>query len=161
MGILQACHLPGDLPNPGRDRTPVSHIVGGFFTRWVTREALVQIKISIYASCLSLHTSHTCFNLSLYILLKTIFIGFHKMTAAFLTDSMFPVLLLLLMWEKLYFIAISCYQTICYVRLSDKVLQSFIVFSVFLPKLTNHRKFHFVIVECTVSLLGIFMTKTI
>ena len=33
----------------------------------------------------------------IYIFLKTIYIGFHKMTAVFLTDSMFPVLLLLLM----------------------------------------------------------------
>ena len=97
----------------------------------------------------------------IYIFLKTICIGFHKMTAVFLADSMFPVLLLLLMWEKLYFTAISCYQTICYVRLFDKVLQSFIVSSILLPKFTNDRKFHFLIVECPVSLLGIFMPKKI
>ena len=90
----------------------------------VAREALVHCKISVYASCLSLHTFHTCFNLFfLYMVLKTIFISFQKMTVVFLIDSMFPVLLLLRMWEKLYFPAILCYQRICYVRLFDKVLQ--------------------------------------
>ena len=64
----------------------------------VAREALVHCKISVYASCLSLHTFHTCFNLFfLYMVLKTIFISFQNMTAVFLTNSMFPVLLLLLM----------------------------------------------------------------
>ena len=28
-----------DLPNPGIEWTQVSHIAGGFFTIWVTREA--------------------------------------------------------------------------------------------------------------------------
>ena len=29
----------GDLPNPGIEWTQVSHIAGGFFTIWITKEA--------------------------------------------------------------------------------------------------------------------------
>ena len=61
-GVFQARMLewiaistPGDLPDPGRDRTPPTCIAGRFFTIWATREVLsiayttlIELRVFLY-----------------------------------------------------------------------------------------------------------------
>ena len=53
LSLLQGDLNPGDLT---RDLTQVSHIAGGFFTSWATREAPLELDITLISceQCVSL-----------------------------------------------------------------------------------------------------------